>query len=33
MTNQSKAAEEFTKWTKSALGKGLNNNMNGNALS
>ena len=30
LTNQSKAAEEFTKWTKSALGKGLNNNMNGN---
>ena len=29
-TNQSKAADEFTKWTKSALGKGLNNNMNGN---
>jgi PERQ amino acid-rich with GYF domain-containing protein len=30
LTNQSKAADEFTKWTKSALGKGLNNNMNGN---
>jgi PERQ amino acid-rich with GYF domain-containing protein len=30
LANQSKAAEEFTKWTKSALGKGLNNNMNGN---
>ena len=29
LTNQSKAADEFTKWTKSALGKGLNNNMNG----
>jgi PERQ amino acid-rich with GYF domain-containing protein len=30
LTSQSKAADEFTKWTKSALGKGLNNNMNGN---
>ena len=29
LTNQSKAADEFTKWTKGALGKGLNNNMNG----
>jgi PERQ amino acid-rich with GYF domain-containing protein len=30
LTNQTKATDEFTKWTKSALGKGLNNNMNGN---
>ena len=27
--NQSKAADEFSKWAKSALGKGLNNNING----
>lgn len=27
--NQSKAADEFTKWAKGALGKGLNSNING----
>lgn len=30
LNNQSKAADEFTKWAKGALGKGLNTNINGN---
>lgn len=29
LANQSKATDEFTKWTKGALSKGLNNNING----
>jgi PERQ amino acid-rich with GYF domain-containing protein len=28
-TNQTKAADEFTRWAKTALGKGLNGNING----
>ena len=29
VSNQTKAADEFTKWAKTALGKGLNGNING----
>ncbi len=29
VTNQNKATEEFTRWAKTALGKGLNSNING----
>lgn len=32
VTNQNKAAEDFTKWTKTALGKGLNGNINGRSI-